>query len=93
MTTRKRATSKTAAKSQTPERVPIRVGIQNTARELVFESSEPEAVEAALTAGWSEGELVTITDAQGAKLLIPTDKVAYVEVGAPAKRRVGFGAS
>ena len=92
MTTRKRTTSRSSAKASTGERVEVRIGVQHAARELVLESSDPAGVEKAVQAGLTAGGLVELTDVHGAKLLIPGDKLAYVELGAPSKPRVGFGA-
>ncbi|MCH9718626.1 MAG: DUF3107 domain-containing protein [Actinomycetia bacterium] len=92
MTTRKRTTSRSSAKASTGERVEVRIGVQHAARELVLESGDPAGVEKAVQDGLTAGGLVEITDVHGAKLLIPGDKLAYVELGAPSKPRVGFGA-
>ncbi len=92
MTTRKRAASRSTAKASSGERVEVRIGVQHTARELVLESGNAAEVEKAIQAGLAEGGLVELTDVHGAKLLIPGDKLAYVELGAPSKPRVGFGA-
>ena len=92
MTTRKRTTSRSSAKASTGERVEVRIGVQHAARELVLESSDAAGVEKAVQAGLAAGGLVELTDVHGAKLLIPGDKLAYVELGAPSKPRVGFGA-
>jgi hypothetical protein len=34
--------------------------------------------------------LLVLADAKGRKVLVPTDKLAYVEVGSPAAGQVGF---
>ena len=33
----------------------------------------------------------TLPMTKGGKILVPADKIAYVEFGAPEARRVGFG--
>ena len=35
--------------------------------------------------------LLSLVDEHGRKLLVPADRLAYVEIGEPAPRRVGFG--
>jgi hypothetical protein len=72
--------------------VEIRVGIRNSAREIAFESilqaSEIEAtVEAAIASG---SKVVKFTDDKGRFFLVPTDSLAYIEVGVEETRRVGF---
>ena len=70
----------------------IKIGIQNTARELSLESTLPAAdVEAAVTAALKDGGVLTLVDEKDRKVLVPADKIAYVELGEPTGRRVGFG--
>jgi hypothetical protein len=70
----------------------IRIGLQNTARELSFESkasaSEIEKiVESALSSGDKQ---LKLTDEKGRLFIVPVDAIAYVEIGAEEARRVGF---
>lgn len=71
----------------------VRIGIQNVARELTFESEQPQedivkAVEAAL----AEGTLLRLNDAKGGQVLVPSAGIGYVEFGSEKPRRVGFAA-
>lgn len=75
--------------------VEVKIGIENTARELSLTSKDGadevyKAVAAALAAG--DGVL-ELTDEKGHRVLVPAAKVAYVEVGTTENRRVGFGAA
>lgn len=73
--------------------VEVRIGIQESPRELVFESTaEPDELADVISEAWAANELLTLQDTKGRKLLIPTDKIAFVEVGVGAHGRVGFGA-
>jgi hypothetical protein len=36
---------------------------------------------------------LTLTDIRGHEIIVPADKIGYVEVGEAASRRVGFGAA
>ena len=47
------------------------------------------AVSAALT---GESRILALTDQGGRRVVVPSDKLAYVEIGEPETRRVGFGA-
>ncbi len=70
----------------------VKIGIKQSARELSFESNESAAsIESALSAAFS-GSLATVkfTDNKGRQFLVPTDSIAYVELGAEETRRVGF---
>jgi hypothetical protein len=73
--------------------VEVRIGVQHAPRELVIESTETsEAILATVTAAVSgEVSVLTLTDERGREVLIPSDKLAYVEIGEPTSRQVGFG--
>ena len=71
----------------------IKIGIQTTARELSLESNLSAAeVEAAIATALKDGGLLILVDDKDRKVLVPADKIAYVELGEPTGRRVGFGA-
>ena len=72
----------------------VRIGVQHATRELVIESGESteaitEAVSAALA---GKTEILSLEDERGRRVVVPADKLAYVEIGEPESRRVGFGA-
>lgn len=71
----------------------VKVGIQYAARELVVESSQtPSEVEKAVAdALRADLGILTLVDEKGRKVLIPADKLAYVEIAEAETRRVGFG--
>ena len=70
----------------------IKVGVENTPREVALESEQtPEQVTAAVEAALANGSVLSLTDDRGRTVLIPGTKIAYVEIGAPSSRRVGFG--
>jgi hypothetical protein len=73
--------------------VEVRIGVQHATRELVIESAETtDAVVALVSAAVSgESTVLALTDERGRQVVIPSDKVAYVEIGEPESRRVGFG--
>jgi hypothetical protein len=75
--------------------VEVKIGVQHAPREISIESAQTaaeveKAVEQALS---GEAKLLVLVDEHGRKVLIPADRLAYVEIGEPAARRVGFGAS
>jgi hypothetical protein len=72
--------------------VEIKVGIQYVNREVVVETDESSAdVEKAFAAAVSDGAVLTLTDNRGRRVMIPGDKIAYLELGEENARRVGFG--
>ena len=70
----------------------VRIGIQNSPRELSFESSDAPAKvrETVATAVEQGSSLITLTDDSGRLYIVPTASLAYVEVGTEKTRRVGF---
>jgi hypothetical protein len=74
--------------------VEIKIGVQHANRELTVESAlSPDEVESAVSAALSgtSGVLV-LEDDKGRKIIVPADRLAYVEIGEQSARRVGFGA-
>jgi Protein of unknown function (DUF3107) len=73
--------------------VEVRIGVQHATRELVIDSAETtEAILASVTAAVTgDASVLTLTDERGRQVLVPSDKLAYVEIGEPESRRVGFG--
>lgn len=70
----------------------IKVGIQHVARELAVETEQTAAeVEKDLLAALADGSMLALTDSKGRKVLIPVDKIAYVDLGQENVRPVGFG--
>jgi Protein of unknown function (DUF3107) len=72
----------------------VKIGIQSVPRELVVETdTTPDEVERNLTAALENGEhsIFALSVAKGGKVLVPADKIAYVEFGGAEARRVGFG--
>jgi hypothetical protein len=74
--------------------VEVKIGVQHANRELVLESEQsPEEVEKAVADALAgKSNLLQLTDEKGRKVLIPADRLAYVEIGEVAIRKVGFGA-
>lgn len=70
----------------------VRIGVQQAPRELVLESSQSaEDVTATVSAAIAAGGLLSLTDEKGRQVHVAVDKLAYVEIGEPEVRRVGFG--
>ena len=72
----------------------VKIGIQSVPRELVVETDAPaEEIEHQLANALADGahSVFSLPVTKGGKILVPADKIAYVEFGAPEARRVGFG--
>ena len=69
----------------------VKIGVQNVSRELVIDSSQSgDDVESAVSKALAGETTLVLTDSKGRRVIIPTDKLAYVEVGSPAIGQVGF---
>ena len=75
----------------------VKIGVSDSPRELVFNSSQTPAevedlVKSALaTAGAAGGSVLALTDDKGKRILVQASKISYLEIGAADVRRVGFG--
>ena len=71
----------------------VKIGVQYAMRELVLESTQtPDEVEKAVADALKSGGLLTLVDDRGRRIVVPSDRLAYIEIGEPQERRVGFGA-
>ncbi|MEX2983481.1 DUF3107 domain-containing protein [Streptomyces sp. C36] len=72
----------------------VKIGVQQAPREIVLESGlTAEEVERAVSEALSgTTQLLTLVDDRGRKVMVPADRLAYVEIGEPTVRKVGFGA-
>jgi len=74
--------------------VEVKVGLQMAPRELVLETAESaQDIERALTDAVADDTVLVLKDSKGKILLIPADKIAYVELSTVEQRKIGFGAS
>ncbi|WP_394430685.1 DUF3107 domain-containing protein [Streptomyces sp. SGAir0957] len=71
----------------------VKIGVLHTPREIVLESGQAaEEVESAVAEALSgKAQLLSLTDEKGRKVLVPAERLAYVEIGEPSVRKVGFG--
>jgi hypothetical protein len=74
--------------------VEVKIGVQHANRELVLESEQsPDEVQEAVAQALSSGTgLLQLTDEKGRRVIVPADRLAYVEIGEVSIRKVGFGA-
>jgi Protein of unknown function (DUF3107) len=72
--------------------VEVKIGVQSIPRELVIETNtSPEEVERSLAAALADGGMFILPDDKDGKILVPADKIGYVEFSGYEQRRVGFG--
>jgi hypothetical protein len=71
--------------------VEVKIGIQSVPRELVVETvSSAEDIESSLAAAITNGGMFVLPDDKGGKVLVPADKIGYVEFTGSEQRRIGF---
>ena len=72
----------------------VKIGVQYAARELVLESAQSPDEVAKVVADALKADLgiLSLVDEKGRRVLVPADKLAYVEIAESESRRVGFGA-
>ena len=72
----------------------VKIGVQFAPRELSLESSQSpdEVAKAVSDALRADLGVLTLVDEKGRRVLVPADKLAYVEIAENEQRRVGFAA-
>ena len=73
--------------------VEVKIGVTNAPRELTLEMSDnlDELQKSVSDALSSDSGLITFTDDRGRTVVVPAQKLAYVEIAGDSGRRVGFG--
>jgi hypothetical protein len=74
--------------------VEVKIGVQHATRELVLESAQnaDDVAKAVADALKADLGVLALVDEKGRRVLVPADKLAYVEIAESEQRRVGFGA-
>jgi hypothetical protein len=74
--------------------VEVRIGVKGAPRELSLESAQSaDEIQAIVDGALKDGTpTVTLVDEKGRRVVVASDKLAYVEIAESDTRRVGFGA-
>jgi hypothetical protein len=72
--------------------VEVKIGVADSHRELTVSTADsPDEVEALVTEALRNTQgLLTLIDEKGRRYIVPTSRVAYIEIGPADSRRVGF---
>jgi Protein of unknown function (DUF3107) len=73
--------------------VEVKIGVQHSPRELVIASPKtPDEIAAEVSKAMSSSKdgLLTLVDERGRRVVVPVDRIAYVEIAEADQRRVGF---
>ena len=70
----------------------VKIGVAESPRELVLTSAQtPDEVQTLVTEALENREgLLTLVDEKGRRYVVPSARVAYVEIAPADSRRVGF---
>lgn len=69
----------------------VKIGVQYAPRELVLESAQtPAEIEQIVTEALTNDGTLSLTDEKGRRVIVPVNKVAYVEIAEASPRAVGF---
>jgi hypothetical protein len=74
--------------------VEVKIGVQYAHRELVLESNQSATeIEQAVSEALSgKAATLSLVDEKGRRVIVPTDKLTYVEIAETTPRTVGFTA-
>ncbi len=73
----------------------VKIGVADSPRELTVSTADsPDQIEALVTDALRNTQgLLTLVDDKGRRFMVPTSRVAYIEIGPADSRRVGFSVS
>jgi hypothetical protein len=74
--------------------VEVKIGVKGAPRELVLETDQAaDDIAAEVRAATADPtSILELVDTRGRRVLVPSDKLAYVELGEQEARKVGFAA-
>lgn len=81
-----------AKKSAGNHKAEVRIAIINVPGEVAFECPLTAAeIRETVSSALSSGSALVLSDIRGREIIVPADKIGFVEIGEQAERRVGFG--
>lgn len=70
----------------------VKIGIHSVPRELLVDTDlSAEEIERLLSTALADGGVFMLADDKGGTVMVPADKIAYLQLGSSEPRRVGFG--
>jgi hypothetical protein len=71
--------------------VEVKIGVLHASRELIFESSDSrDDILAMVRKAIGDGDVIELMDSKGRTIVVPPERLAYVEIGDEEPRRTGF---
>jgi len=69
----------------------VKIGVINASRELTVDTElEAAEVEEQVRSALSDGGVLSLADAKGRRIVVPAEKLAYVEITTGSVGQVGF---
>lgn len=69
----------------------VKIGVTHANRELVVDTDlDAAGVEEQVRAALADGGVLSLTDTKGRRVVVPGDKLAYIEVSTSTAGQVGF---
>ena len=70
----------------------VKIGVQHAPREITVETDvSPEEVERLVTeAVKGDSGVLALSDSKGRRVIVPADRISYVEIGGGVQGAVGF---
>jgi hypothetical protein len=83
--------AKSTATKKSSSHTEVKIGISESSHELNFICSSTQAdVITAVNNAIKGSSVLSLSDIKGREILVPFNKINYVEVGESSERRVGF---
>jgi hypothetical protein len=69
----------------------VKIGVQNASRELTIDTTlDADGVEKAVATALKDGGVLALTDSKGRRIVVPGEKLAYVDISTSVSGQVGF---
>ena len=70
----------------------VKIGVQNASRELTIDTTlDADGVQKAVTEALKDDDgVLALTDAKGRRIVVPGEKLAYVDISTSVSGQVGF---
>lgn len=69
----------------------VKIGVTHANRELTVDTSlDADAVEKLVSKAIGDGGLLSLTDVKGRRIVVPAEKIGYIEISTSTAGQVGF---
>ncbi|MCW2754213.1 MAG: hypothetical protein JWQ32_1624 [Marmoricola sp.] len=69
----------------------VKIGVTHANRELTVDTAlDADAVEKLVNKALGDGGLLSLTDVKGRRIVVPVEKLAYIEISTSTAGQVGF---